>query len=71
MAYDLDLKAPDAPAHECEACGGTLTHLGDMPRTLTRAAYRVFRCYRCNAVFSERLSAIDQSAHHHWVTATW
>jgi hypothetical protein len=69
MATNLDHKGPDVQARSCdapcEACGATLTHLGDMPRTVTRDAVRVFRCYSCNAVVSKQWSASDERADRH------
>jgi hypothetical protein len=66
MAHNLNHKGPDVFAQtceeSCEACGGPLTHLGNMPRTSTRDAIRVFRCYSCNAVVSKHWSASDKLA---------
>lgn len=44
----------EAPIFTCEACGDRMTHLGDLPDAGRFPAVRVFRCYECNKVVTER-----------------
>jgi hypothetical protein len=44
---------PTIPARTCEKCKAEMTHLGDLPSLLGRAAIRIFRCYVCDNVVSE------------------
>ena len=45
---------PDAPSRTCDKCGADMTHLSDLQPIVGSAAMRIFRCYACNHVVSEK-----------------
>jgi hypothetical protein len=47
----------DEVTYTCEACGHRMKLLAALPATAKHEAVRVFRCYDCNAVRSEREAA--------------
>jgi hypothetical protein len=42
------------PQRRCDKCDAEMTHLGDLTASLDAVPTRVFRCYNCNHVVSER-----------------
>jgi hypothetical protein len=44
----------DSPVRRCERCGAEMKRLGELPALSTHAAVRVFRCYACDHVVSDR-----------------
>jgi hypothetical protein len=61
MSAPLDLPSQaehygdGVPLTRCELCGLGMTHLGDLPGRMGKAAIRVFRCYPCNRIVSRSL----------------
>jgi hypothetical protein len=45
---------PAAPVRFCDKCTAEMTHLADLPAFQGRDPTRVFRCYVCNNVISEK-----------------
>jgi hypothetical protein len=45
---------PTGPTRTCDKCTAEMTHLADLPAYQGRDAIRVFRCYVCNNVVSEK-----------------
>lgn len=46
--------SPDVPSRVCDKCGAAMTHLSDLQPIVGSAAMRIFRCYACNHVVSEK-----------------
>ena len=42
------------PVRRCEKCNAELTQLGELPSLSIHAAIKVFRCYVCDHVVSDR-----------------
>jgi hypothetical protein len=58
MASD-DANVPSDPADQnrlrsCEKCHAVMKQLGELPALSIHAAIRVFRCYACDHVVTER-----------------
>lgn len=59
MASD-DAKVPPDPADQnhavrrCEKCDATMKQLAELPALSIRGAVKVFRCYSCDHVVSDR-----------------
>jgi hypothetical protein len=55
-----DANVPPNPADEndavrrCEKCNAAMKQLAELPALSIRAAIKVFRCYTCNHVVSDR-----------------
>ena len=55
-----DANAPPNPADQnnpvrpCEKCGAAMKQLAELPALSIRAAIKVFRCYVCDHVVSDR-----------------
>jgi hypothetical protein len=49
----------EAPTRKCDVCGEQMQHLGDLPAIATKPVMRVFRCYHCNHVKSERVTSVE------------
>jgi hypothetical protein len=45
---------PIIPTRSCKKCKAEMTHLSDLPSFLGRPAIRIFRCYVCDNVVSEK-----------------
>jgi hypothetical protein len=45
---------PGAPSRACDKCDAAMTHLSDLQPMIGSAAMRIFRCYACNHVVSEK-----------------
>lgn len=43
-----------APGRHCEKCDAVMKQLAELPALSIRTAIRVFRCYGCDHVVSER-----------------
>ena len=60
MASD-DANVPSEPAEQhsmlryCEKCSAVMKQLGELPALSIRAAIRVFRCYACDHVATDRI----------------
>ena len=46
---------------KCEVCGVWMSYLGKLPATPTKAAIKVFRCYRCSEIRTAALSKTSMS----------
>lgn len=44
----------DRPVRRCESCEAEMKLLAELPALSIRAAIKVFRCYVCNRVVSDR-----------------
>jgi hypothetical protein len=44
----------DTPSRQCDNCGAAMSHLSDLPGHLGADSIRVFRCYQCNRIVSEK-----------------
>ena len=44
----------NSPERGCEKCGAAMKQLAELPALSIRAAIRVFRCYACDHVVSDR-----------------
>jgi hypothetical protein len=44
----------DRASRRCEKCNAWMKQLGELPALSIHAAVRVFRCYSCDHVFTER-----------------
>jgi hypothetical protein len=42
------------PLRNCEKCNAGMKQLGELPSLSIHAAIRIFRCYACDRVVSER-----------------
>lgn len=45
----------DNPERRCERCDAAMTQLGELPALSLHAAIKVFRCYACDHVVSDRI----------------
>jgi hypothetical protein len=58
MASD-DANVPPKPANKplrnCEKCNANMEQLGELPSLSIHPAIRIFRCYGCDHVVSERV----------------
>jgi hypothetical protein len=45
---------PNQPARNCDKCDAVMKQLGEFPALSIHAAIRIFRCYVCNHLVSER-----------------
>jgi hypothetical protein len=59
MASD-DATVPSGPADQnrsrrCEKCNADMKQLGELPALSIHAAVKVFRCYACHHVVTERM----------------
>jgi len=43
------------PGRRCEKCDAEMTQLGELPAVSLHAAVKVFRCYACDHVVSDRV----------------
>jgi hypothetical protein len=54
MTADAPGLCKTLPARICEKCDAVMKQLGEFPALSIHAAIRIFRCYVCNHVVSER-----------------
>jgi hypothetical protein len=51
---DPNIPAEQRPLRRCEKCNATMKQLGELPALSIHAAVRIFRCYACDHVVTER-----------------
>jgi hypothetical protein len=54
MSDDPNVPAEQERLRPCEKCNAAMTQLGELPALSIHAAVRIFRCYACDHVVTER-----------------
>jgi hypothetical protein len=52
--FPTDPGDQDKPLRHCEKCNAVMKQLGELPALSIHAALKVFRCYACDHVVSDR-----------------
>ncbi|SHL59886.1 hypothetical protein SAMN05444159_6329 [Bradyrhizobium lablabi] len=54
VSDDPNVPAQQERSRPCEKCNAAMKQLGELPALSIHAAIRIFRCYACDHVVTER-----------------